>query len=158
MKALVAYDSIFGNTERIARAIANVLGSPGDVRLVKVADVTPEQLAGLRLLVVGSPTRAFRPTPATVAMLGKIPRDGLQGMKVAAFDTRMSVNEGGVPGILRLFARWFGYAAQPISARLTKKGGELAIAPEGFFVKGSEGPLKDGEVERAGAWAKRIKE
>jgi hypothetical protein len=50
----------------------------------------------------------------------------------------------------------FGYAAAPIAKQLTKKGGELAVAPEGFFVAGTEGPLKEGEFTRAAEWAKRI--
>jgi flavodoxin len=109
----------------------------------------------LSLLVVGSPTRAFRPSPATSSFLGGIPANGLQGIKVAAFDTRMSVQEVNSP-ILSFFAKLFGYAAQPIAAKLKKKGGTPAIPPEGFFVKGSEGPLKEGELERAADWAKQI--
>jgi hypothetical protein len=50
----------------------------------------------------------------------------------------------------------FGYAAKPIANRLTKKGGVLTMEPEGFFVEGTEGPLTDGELERAAAWAQRI--
>jgi len=50
----------------------------------------------------------------------------------------------------------FGYAAEPIAKRLGRKGGELAVTPEGFLVEGTEGPLKEGELERAAAWAERI--
>jgi hypothetical protein len=50
----------------------------------------------------------------------------------------------------------FGYAAKPIAYKLEKKGGSLVIPPEGFLVKASEGPLKDGELERAADWAKLI--
>lgn len=53
MKSMVVYDSVFGNTEQIAQAIGNVLG-PRDVR---VSNVNPEQLTGLKLLIVGSPTQ-----------------------------------------------------------------------------------------------------
>jgi len=155
MKALVIYDSFFGNTEQIARAIGNALGSQGEVEVLRVSNVKPEQLAGLNLLIVGSPTRAFRPTPAISNFLGRIPANGLQGVKVAAFDTRMSTQDANSP-ILAFFVKLFGYAAKPIADKLTKKGGELAIPPEGFFVKGSEGPLKEGELERAADWARRI--
>jgi flavodoxin len=155
MKALVIYDSFFGNTEQIARAIGNALGSQGEVEVLRVGDVKPEQLAGLNLLIVGSPTRAFRPTPAISSFLGRIPANGLQGVKVAAFDTRMSTQDANSP-ILAFFVKLFGYAAKPIADKLTKKGGELAIPPEGFFVKGSEGPLKEGELERAADWARQI--
>ncbi|GAI96433.1 unnamed protein product [marine sediment metagenome] len=50
----------------------------------------------------------------------------------------------------------FGYAAKPIADKLEKKGGGLIIPPEGFFIKDSKGPLKDGELERAADWAKLI--
>jgi flavodoxin len=155
MKVLIIYDSIFGNTEQIALAIGNVLGSQKDVEILHVSNVKPQQLTGMKLLIVGSPTRGFRPTPVIKKLLGKIPVKGLKGVKVAAFDTRISVSDiESRTG--RFFVNRFGYAAQPISDRLTKKGGELIIAPEGFFVKGTEGPLKEGELERAAEWARQI--
>lgn len=153
MKALVVYDSVFGNTERIARAVGQALGP--DVEVLRVGDVQPEQLAGLGLLLAGSPTRAFRPTPAMTGFLKGIPAQGLRGVRVAAFDTRISIDDP-VPGFLRFMIRIFGYAAEPMASRLVRKGGEPAAAPAGFFVEGTEGPLKDGELERAAAWAQGI--
>jgi len=50
----------------------------------------------------------------------------------------------------------FGYAAKPIAGMLKKKGGSLVQQPEGFYVKDSEGPLKDGELERAARWAQSL--
>ncbi len=155
MEALIVYDSFFGNTEKIAQAIGQALGSQKEVGIVRVGDLKPDQWMGLRLLVVGSPTRAFRPSPAINGFLGRIPRDGLKGVKVAAFDTRVSPEDTGSP-ILRMFVKLFGYAARPMSDRLVRKGGEMVIPPEGFFVKGSEGPLKEGELERAAGWAQQI--
>jgi flavodoxin I len=55
-----------------------------------------------------------------------------------------------------LFVRIFGYAAQPITDRLEKKGGELVVPAEGFYVADTEGPLLEGELERAAEWAKEI--
>ena len=157
MKALIIYDSFFGNTEQIAQAIGNALGSPEDVEVLRVGNVKPEQLTGLTLLIVGSPTRGFRPTPAISNLLKRIPKNGLKGVKVAAFDTRFAVDEiESYVFILRILVNIFGYAAKPIADRLEKKGGELIIPPEGFFVGGTEGPLKEGELERAADWAKQI--
>jgi flavodoxin len=93
MKALVVYDSFFGNTEQIAQAIGHALGSQEDVEILRVSNVKPEQLTGLKLLIVGSPTRGFRPTPAISNLLKSIPKNGLKGVKVAAFDTRFTVSE-----------------------------------------------------------------
>lgn len=72
----------------------------------------------------------------------------LEGIKVAAFDTRLT-------------ARWvriFGYAAGRIAKSLEKKRGTLVGSPEGFLVTGTKGPLKDRELDRAAAWAKQIAE
>ena len=59
MKALIIYDSFFGNTERVAQAIATALSDRADVTARRVGDVRPEHLTGLDLLIVGSPTRVF---------------------------------------------------------------------------------------------------
>jgi len=155
MKALVVYDSVFGNTEQIARAIGNALGSQEDVEILRVSHVKPEQLTGLKLLIVGSPTRAFRPTGAITHLLRKIPQNGLKGVTVAAFDTGISMSDIQSP-VGRFFVRRFGYAAKPISDRLIEKGGELIVPPEGFFVEGTEGPLREGELARAVDWAKQV--
>ena len=78
--------------------------------------------------------------------LGKIPKDGLKNVKVAAFDTRLKT----------MFVKVFGYAAGRIANALKDKGGNV-VAPEGgFLVKGSKGPVADGEIERVAAWAKAI--
>ncbi|MGD9049695.1 MAG: flavodoxin domain-containing protein [Anaerolineae bacterium] len=156
MKAMVVYDSVFGNTGQVAQAIGDGLGSPEEVEVRKVGDVQPEQLAGLTLLVVGSPTRQFSPTGATTSLLKSIPKDGLEGVKVAAFDTRYAQSEIEKVRILAFFVRIFGYAAKPIADRLEKKGGKLAVPPEGFYVTDTEGPLFEGELERAADWATQI--
>ena len=57
---------------------------------------------------------------------------------------------------MNILVKLFGYAAKPIASKLERKGGELIILPEGFFVKDSEDPLKEGELERAADWAKLI--
>jgi flavodoxin len=157
MKALIIYDSFFGNTEQIAQAMGSALGSLEDVEVLRVSDVKPEQLTGATLLIVGSPTRGFRPTPAISNLLKSIPKNGLKGVEVAAFDTRFTMDEiESSVFILRILANRFGYAAKPIADRLKKKGGELIMPPEGFFVEGTEGPLKEGELERAADWAQRL--
>ena len=106
-------------------------------------------------MIVGSPTRAFKPTKALVDFLIKIPSNGVKGINVAAFDTRISTTDVNLR-MLNGFVKIFGYAAKPIADKLQKKGGNLIIPPEGFFVKDSEGPLKEGELERAADWAKSL--
>jgi flavodoxin len=157
MKAMVVFDSIFGNTEQIAKVIGKVLSFETEVEVLKVNQVKPEQLKGLDLFIVGSPTRAFQPTPAIKKLLGSIPSTGLNNVKVASFDTGISLDDIN-SSIGHFFINLFGYAAKPIANKLVKKSGNLVADPEGFFVEGSEGPLKQGELERAADWAGQILE
>lgn len=155
MKALVVYDSFFGNTEKIAKAVSDALGKKGEMRAVRVGEVTPKDMADLNVLVVGSPTRAFSASPAIKSFLKNLPAKSLCGVRVAAFDTRLPINEK-TPGILRFLADIFGYADKPMLEVLVKKGGEAAVESRGFLVNDSEGPLADGELESAAAWAGKI--
>lgn len=153
MKTLIVYDSFFGNTEQIARAMSSSLGSGESIKALRVTEVKPEHLTGLELVIVGSPTRAFRPTKAITNFLNRIPAHSLRGLKVAAFDTRLSPADVH-SRLLNILVKLFGYAAKPMANKLVKKGGELVISPEGFLVKGTKGPLKEGELERAAHWIK----
>jgi flavodoxin I len=159
MKALVVYDSFFGNTEKIARAVGAAIGdalsSQAEVHAMRVGDVKPEHLTGLTLLIVGSPTRAFSASPATKAWLKALAPNSLCGVEVAAFDTRADMNDVNSRA-LTAFVKLFGYAAEPIAGSLTKRGGTLVIPAEGFLIVDKEGPLKEGELERATAWGRQI--
>jgi len=84
---------IFGNTEQVAREIGNYLVSQKNVEILRVSSVKLDQLTGVELLIVGSPTRGFRPTEGITNFLKRIPAEGLKGTKVAAFDTRISIND-----------------------------------------------------------------
>ncbi|MCK4863739.1 MAG: flavodoxin family protein [Dehalococcoidales bacterium] len=141
MKTLVVYDSVYGNTEKIARAIGGAI--TGDVKVLHAGEANPAELEGIDLLIVGAPTQAGRPTPAMQAFLKKVTENAVNGMSVASFDTRIPAKWVGI----------FGYAAGKIGKNLKKKGGNLILPPEPFFVKGTEGPLKEGELERAASWA-----
>lgn len=141
MKALVIYDSNYGNTKLLAEAIGRSLGEATPV--IAIADVKPEQLRGLDLLVVGSPINGWKPSARTGQWLDGL-RDGqLQHVRVATFDTRINI-------IIH------GDAAKHMSKRLVEAGATLAAEPTWFFVNGKEGPLRDGEIARAKAWAQTL--
>jgi len=146
MKALIVYDSVYGNTEKIARAIAGALTSSGEVKVLRAGEVNPSEFEAVDLLVVGSPTQGGKPTLAIQEFLSKIPANALKNVSVTSFDTRVKI----------FVARLFGYAAGRIAHSLKDKGGHMAVPPEGFIVKSREGPLKEGELERAAGWAKAI--
>lgn len=146
VKALIVYDSLHGNTEKIARAIAASLAPSGDVKVLRAGEANISALESIDFLIVGSPTQGGRPTLAIQDFLNRISEPAVRGISVAAFDTRISTRWVGI----------FGYAAGKIAGSLKTKSGTLILPPEGFFVKGTEGPLKEGELERAASWAKGI--
>lgn len=150
-KVFVIYDSVFGNTEKIAQSIAAALGT----QAIPVSEVDTDQLRGIDLLVVGSPTRGFRPTEGISKLLNGLPENHLAGVSVAAFDTRIAL-ETIDSKVFRFVVDKGGYAARTIAKALEKKGGRLVVQGEGFFVTGEQGPLKDGELERAAAWAGKL--
>lgn len=152
MKALVIYDSLYGNTEKIAQAIGDALA--GEVTVVRVGDVNASELRSFDLLIVGSPVHGGRATPAIDAFLKQLPAHSLEGKSVAAFDTRFESEDRGIG--LRILMSVIRYAAERIAKDLTKKGGRLVAEPEGFIVEQKEGPLKQGELERASQWVKAM--
>jgi flavodoxin len=146
MRTLIVYDSIYGNTEIIARAIAEAI--PGEVQVLRVGQVDPGDVQSVDLLLVGSPTHGALPTEAVKAFLDAIGAPPREGARAATFDTRLTW------GFLE---RWGGFAAPKMADALQGKGWTRAGEPGGFFVKGlKKGPLKRGEASRAAAWAKGL--
>jgi len=145
MNTLVVYDSRYGNTEKIAAVIAHTLNEFGAAQMVQVSQVTARKLEDLDLLVLGCPTQGWRPTHAMLTFLSKVTPRAWLGLDVACFDTRIHL------------PRFITGSAACMLVRLVRKlGGLLLMAPESFFVTGREGPLEDGEVQRAAHWAKTL--
>ena len=155
-KALVVYDSVFCNTKLVAQSIADALSTQMEARLLAVGEVEPVHLEGLSLLIVGSPTRQFRATPASMAWIKSIEPNSLNGVGVAAFDTRIPEEQLKSNKFLNFFSFLIAYAANKISKALAKKGAHRIANPEGFYVSDMEGPLVEGELERAAEWAKLL--
>jgi flavodoxin len=151
MRALVLYDSVFGNTEQIARAIVAALEPRAEVTLARPAQLPADPFRGLDLLVIGSPTRGFRATEALQALVNGLAPGALKGLRVAAFDTRMDPKE--MKNLLgRFVVSRGGFAAPKLIQALQAKGAQPAGEPGGFIVLDSEGPLKPGELDRAAKW------
>ncbi len=155
MKIIILYESFFGNTRLIAEAIGKSLKKNNEVQVLNVTEFNWNIIPKMELLIVGSATRGFRPCPATKLFLKSIPCNGLKGIMVAAFDTRISLPEIESKAI-RILVKTGGYAAKQIVKALTVSGGILVVPGEGFLVKGEKGPLNDGELERAAKWADQI--
>ena len=160
MKALIIYESLFGNTKAVAEAVADGLRDTFEVELAEPGSMPPA--ADRDLLVIGAPTHAFglsRPsTRQDAAKRGEI-RPGaadvgireyldvsplLPNLPAAAFDTR--VNKPRLPGS----------AARKAHRRLRRLGCRLVSSPTSFWVTGTEGPLLEGELERAREWGVRL--
>jgi hypothetical protein len=166
VSVLIVYESMFGNTRMIAEAVAGGLAatgsSVGGVGLVAVEEAPATLPEDVDLLVVGGPTHAFgmtreqtrrdaatRPGALAAGRIGI--REWLAGLEVsragasaAAFDTR--VRRPRVPGS----------AARGVARRLRSLGLDLVVPPATFWVRGTEGPLYDGERERAGEWGSSL--
>lgn len=146
MKTIVVYDSVYGNTETVARAIAQAV--PGEVEVWRVGQVGAAELEAADLLIVGSPTHGALPTEAVQDLLRQLGAPARAGARAATFDTRLT---------WKFLERWGGFAASKMAETLTEKGWVLTGTPGGFYVKGlKKGPLKKGEAERAAAWARGI--
>jgi flavodoxin len=160
MKTMVIYDSLHGNTGMIGQAIgdglAEALAAPESVDVRQLSKTQPDQLAGLDLLVVGAPTHGCRPSPPAREFLKRIPANALKDVKIAAFDTRFDMDKMDSYRFVGKVLDFLGYAAPRISSSLEKNGGEVVMPPEGFFVEDTEGPLEDGELERAMEWGREI--
>jgi flavodoxin len=146
MKAMVVYDSHYGNTEIVARAIGDTI--PGDVQVVRVGQVQAADLETADLLIVGSPTHGALPTEAVQGLLDRMGAPAREGARAATFDTRLT---------WKFLERWGGFAAPKMADTLKGKGWTLVAEPGGFFVRGlKKGPLKKGEAERAATWAQGL--
>jgi hypothetical protein len=164
MKALVMYESMFGNSERVAHAVAEGLGEFVDVAVRDVTTAPPGEVpVDIDLLVAGGPTHALsmsRPGTREDAIrqgagqglasrglrewLDGVAAD-LHGLPCATFDTRVS-----------RVRRLPGSAARSAARILRRRHGRMVVPPESFFVDDVSGPLADDQVDLARAWGRRL--
>jgi hypothetical protein len=161
VKAVVVYESLWGNTAAIAKAIAQGIGD--GAQAPTTAEATPEALIGTDLIVARAPVLAFHLSSDRIrASIAATPEQGaprpdmshpsLQSWldtlapgtaPCAAFDTELRGP--------------FGKAAPTIANALQAKGYRLVEPGQGFIVTGKFGPLRGGEVQRAKDWGERLR-
>lgn len=165
MHATVVYESIYGNTRAIAEAIGEGLGGAS---VVPVANA-PASLAEVDLLVVGGPTHMHglaTQRSRQIAVEGAhedkgthVDPDATEGPGLRTWLADMADRDGGRAAAFdtRLDkAPWFtGLASRGIAKRLRRHHYEIA-GTESFLVEDSEGPLADGELDRARAWGAEL--
>ena len=162
MRALVVYESMFGNTQAIADAVADGLSDRMRVEVLEVGAAPTTIDDDVALLVVGGPTHAFgmsrpqtRQDAARQAAEGLVSRGiGLRewlatlqapaGVAAATFDTRISR------------PRLPGSAARAAEKRLRRLGFRIVAPAASFYVEGTSGPLQEGEPERARRWGQTL--
>lgn len=158
LEAWVVYDSVHGNTRAVAEAIAEGLRSAGPVQVVAAGDADPSRLRRARLVVLGCPTHAFSLSPGMKAFVGTLFRGALEGVPFATFDTRFALADMPSP-VLKIIVPLVGkraWAATHLARAAARAGAARLVDPEGFFVRETEGPLADGEIERATAWGRTL--
>ncbi len=147
MNALVVYHSLFGNTQAVGQAVAEGLQAAASVKSKNLEKLKAEDLKDIDLLVMGTPTHNANVPAEVRTILLHLPEGCLNGVKVAAFDTSLKMN---------WFMDLFNPAAPKLAAQLHRLGGTPVGEPTSFWVSGHEGPLADGEVQRAKAWARSL--
>ena len=143
MEILIVYGSQYGNTQRIARAMASALEPEHRVRVVPAAAASEIRGEDIDLLFVGAPTQMRGLRLLAKPFLDGLSRRGFVGTPAAAFDTRMEVGPQALESAV-------------IADRLTAAGCKLVSQPVSFVVLGLEGPLGDGEERRAAEWARGV--
>ena len=151
----VIFDTVYGNTRQVATAIAQGVADGNTVDMLTVTEARDADLSSFDMLIIGSPTRGFRPTPATTDFVAGLTPSVSRTMKVAAFDNRIAPADIH-PAPLRWVVEAGGYAADRIAMLLEERGFVLAGKSAGFEVSGTEGPMKNGELERASDWARQL--
>jgi len=155
MDAVVVYESFWGNTAQVARAIAEGIGP--EARLLTTDEATDAVLAPANLIVVGAPILGFSlPTESMRKQISTDPKApspadlSHESMRtwleaVPKGDARYATFETGF--------KWSpGSSARKIGRSLEAAGYQQLVKPERFLITGSYGPLDEGEVERARAW------
>jgi hypothetical protein len=165
--AVVVYESIFGDAEKIARAVAEGLSGHLDVEVIAAKDAPRELATDVRLLVVGGPNHALgMPRPST--RKGAVEQHGAQitdtttglhewletvtvpgAISAAAFDTRMDHPK---------LVTKMDHASRTEEKLLHQLGATLAAPAEHFHVVDAKGPLADGEEVRARQWGAALSE
>jgi flavorubredoxin len=162
MTAIVVYESVWGNTATVARAIAQGYGP--DAKAYATDEVPMEELANADLIVAGSPVFAFGlPSEAIRANILRSEADAPTPPDLSHPSLRSWLNtlHEGASSFAAFETRiWWSPrgATGTIEKRLSGLGYRQIAKAQKFVVRDKYGPLRDGEVERARAWGHTLRE
>ena len=163
MRALVVYESMFGNTQAIADAVADGLDAHMRVDAVEVGAAPTVVGDDVALLVVGGPTHAFGMSrPSTRQDAGRQAEHGLVSAGIGLREWLTAVEEGSGSVAAAAFdtridrPRLPGSAARAAEKGLRRRRFRIIARPKSFYVTGTKGPLVDGELGRARRWADQL--
>jgi hypothetical protein len=161
MKAIVVYESYWGNTASVARAIAEGLGP--EAKAMSTAEAKGEALAGVGLIVAGSPIIAFSlPTEKTRRDMAAKPDKKAPSPPDLSHPLMRTWIEGLPPGSGRAAAFETGFKLSPggsaakILKLLEDRGYKPVAKKQRFLVESSFGPMKEGELDQAKAWGAEL--
>jgi flavodoxin len=146
MNAVVVYFSKFGNTQKVAETIAEELEREVPVRMLSLDNLNASELEGVDLVIMGTPTHRMNLPEAVRTVFEKLPRRILRKIPIATFDTSYKMS-----AFLAHFT-----ASKKLARKLRRLGGVRVVPPETFHVMEREGPLYEGELDRAREWTRLI--
>lgn len=162
MKAVIVYESIFGNTKKVAEAVAIGIGGRYEVTLVEVGEANDNTLDGIDLLVVGGPTHVWSMSRGLTRMVAKRQMDRepiSKGLGVRNWLPKLQRVEQIPAAAFDTAFRRKGSAARGIASRLRRRGYRLVASPEQFYILSDmSGPLLEGELKRATEWGQGLTE
>lgn len=169
MRILVVYESLFGNSRKVAEAVADALRTlrtGAEVITARTDEATPEMVKDADCLVVGGPTHNMHMSSE---------RSREQGVQRAIEYGRESQIEPHAVGVREWLAgidkvadvpavafdtcvasSFSGHASKHIAPKLKAKGYKLIAEPTSFIVNGTFGPLADGEVSEVESWVREF--
>ncbi len=140
MNVWILYESRLGNTAQLATQIAQAMVRSERVRLLQASQAGIP--TGVDLLLIGVPSHRHSRPDAVFDWLRRLPESALNGVRFSVFDVRFSLS------------RWFQVSiAWKVGRAVQRRGGQFASPPESFYLSGHEGPLAEGELQRAISWA-----
>lgn len=160
VKVVVVYESHFGNTGRVAHAVAEGLRGGAEVEVLDIEQAPPLTEVAADLLVIGAPTHVLglsRPDSRREALeqIG-LPEGSRRGIREWLEKVTESASPVAVYDTRTLESRLPGSAARTVARRLRRRKVTVLAPPEHFTVHGIEGPLTSGEEERAVAWGRAL--